>query len=111
MRYYRAVSFDIKIMLLITITNAFSTIGIATTTTTTTAFASSQDDPKNGWGQAAKDTINAFGGQEFGEHTSNPDPSDEDRDTPRIGVGNLAEELTRQKNPDQLGEAVSGSPL
>jgi hypothetical protein len=82
-------------------------IGIAMTTTTT-AFA--QGDPRNGWGQAAKDTIAAFSGREFGQHTSNPDPTNDDpHDTPRLGVGNLADLLTQQKNPDLLGQAVSGT--
>lgn len=91
------------------------TIGLLATTFSLAmlpaAFATSQGegDPKNGWGQAAKDTINAFSGKEFGEHASDPDSTNEDpHDTPRQGVGNLAEELTGQKNPDELGEAVSG---
>lgn len=86
-----------------------ATIGIATTTTAFATTSQGQGDPRSGWGQAAKDTIDAFSGQQFGEHSSNPDPSDADHDTPREGVANLAERLTGEKNPDKLGEAVSGS--
>lgn len=56
----------------------------AMTLSVTNAFATSSqcdDPPCNGWGQAAKNPIEATGGREFGEHASNPDPDHED--TPR----------------------------
>jgi hypothetical protein len=79
-------------------------------TTLSTALAARQcdDPPCNGWGQAAKNTIEKFGGKAFGEHTSNP-PDLHPEKPGREGVGNLAEELTGKKNPSDLGNAVSGS--
>jgi hypothetical protein len=38
--------------------------------------------PCDGWGQGTKETIEAEGGKAVGEHSSNPDPSDDDHDTP-----------------------------
>jgi hypothetical protein len=65
--------------------------------------------PCDGWGQGTKETIENEGGKEVGEHSSNPDPSDEDHDVPRDGLGNFAEDNTGQKNPSDLGDAVGGS--
>ena len=66
--------------------------------------------PCNGWGQAAKNTIEAFDGRTFGEHTSNPPDPDPPLDRPgRQGVGNLADQLTQTKNPSILGDVVTGT--
>jgi hypothetical protein len=75
-----------------------------------TVDAQCADPPCNGWGQAAKNTIEVFGGQTFGAHTSNPPDPDPPLDRPgRQGVGNLADQLTGTKNPSNLGDAVTGT--
>jgi hypothetical protein len=73
-----------------------------------TVDAQCADPPCNGWGQAAKNTIQAFDGRTFGEHTSNPPDLDPDKPG-RLGVGNLADRLTMQKNPSILGDMVTGT--
>jgi hypothetical protein len=73
-----------------------------------TVDAQCADPPCNGWGQAAKNTIEVFGGQTFGAHTSNP-PDLEPEKPGRQGVANLAEDLTGTKNPSNLGDAVTGT--
>jgi hypothetical protein len=99
-----------KTMLIGLLTGALALAMITSIATSNlgTVDAQCADTPCNGWGQAAKNTIEIFGGQEFGEHTSNP--PDLDPDNPgRLGVGNLAERLTGHKNPSDLGDAVSGT--
>jgi hypothetical protein len=78
------------------------------TSTLGTVHAQCDDPPCNGWGQAAKNTIEIFGGKTFGEHTSNPPDLTPDTQG-RLGIGNLAEQLTGHKNPSDLGDAVSGT--
>jgi hypothetical protein len=78
---------------------------IVPTTLSTALAAQCSATPCNGWGQAAKQTIQNDGGQAFGQHASNP--PDLHPETPgRDGVGNLANELTGNHNPSDLGNAV-----
>ena len=63
--------------------------------------------PCDGWGQSTKKAATEDG-QAVGEHSSNPDPSDPDHDTPREGLGNFADRLTGSKNPSDLGDIVNG---
>ena len=66
--------------------------------------------PCDGWGQGTKETIQTEGGKKVGEHSSNPDPTNDDpQNTPREGLGNFAENNTGNKNPSDLGDAVDGS--
>jgi hypothetical protein len=62
------------------------------------AFAEKPADP-DCWGEESAQQAKTG---EQGEHASNPDPSDEDHDTPRKGLGNLA------PHPSDLGEALNG---
>lgn len=80
------------------------------TLSVTSAFATSQcnNPPCDGWGQAAKDTIEATSGKDFGDHASNP-PDLHPEKPGRDGIGNTAEELTGNKNPSDLGDQLSGS--
>jgi hypothetical protein len=64
--------------------------------------------PCDGWGQSTKKAA-TDDGKAVGEHSSNPDPSDADHDTPRKGLGNFAEDLTGNKNPSDLGDVVNGN--
>jgi hypothetical protein len=66
------------------------------------------ETPCNGWGESTKKAATEDG-EAVGEHSSNPDPSDEDHDTPREGLGNFAERLTGNKNPSDLGDVVDGN--
>jgi hypothetical protein len=66
------------------------------------------ETPCDGWGQSTKKATQDEGGKAVGEHSSNPDPSDDDHDTPREGLGNFADRLTGNKNPSDLGDAVNG---
>jgi hypothetical protein len=76
-------------------------------TLTTVSAAKCSQTPCDGWGQSTKKAANEDG-QAVGEHSSNPDPSDADHDTPRNGLGNFAEDLTGNKNPSDLGDIVNG---
>jgi hypothetical protein len=65
------------------------------------------DDP-DCWGevteQFASDTSDEF---TLGQHSSNPDPRDEDPDTPRQGVGNVARTDTQEGDtPSDHGALV-----
>ena len=64
--------------------------------------------PCDGWGQSTKKAATEDG-EAVGEHSSNPDPNDDDHDTPRDGLGNFAEGITGNKNPSDLGDAVDGN--
>jgi hypothetical protein len=64
--------------------------------------------PCDGWGQSTKKAA-TDDGKAVGEHSSNPDPGDDDHDTPREGLGNFAEDLTGNKNPSDLGDIVDGN--
>jgi hypothetical protein len=57
------------------------------------------NDP-NCWGEANSGAAQDFGG--IGEHASDPFPGDTDRETPRRGVGNQAEDT-----PPEHGETVA----
>jgi hypothetical protein len=83
------------------ITVATSSIAGALNLATVSA-AKCSETPCDGWGQSTKKAANEDG-QAVGEHSSNPDPSDDDHDTPREGLGNFAEDLTGKKNPSDLG--------
>lgn len=52
-------------------------------------FPGQQDDPEC-WGEVTSGLATSNKG--IGEHVSNPDPSDEDHDTPRTGIGNMPED-------------------
>lgn len=62
------------------------------------AFADKPSDP-DCWGEESAEQAKTG---EQGKHASNPDPTDEDHDTPRSGIGNLA------PHPSDLGEALNG---
>jgi hypothetical protein len=76
-------------------------------TLNTVSAAQCSATPCDGWGQSTKKAANEDG-KSVGEHSSNPDPSDADHDTPRKGLGNFAEENTGNKNPSDLGDIVNG---
>jgi hypothetical protein len=81
---------------------------IVVATTSTITYAAGADAPKNGWGKATSG-IAKDDGRTFGEHASNPDPTNDDpHDTPRIGISNLAKQVTGSHNPSDLGDAVAG---
>ncbi len=65
------------------------------------------DTPCDGWGKSTSKAAKNDG-REVGEHSSNPDSSDTDHDTPREGLGNFADRLTGKKNPSDLGDIVNG---
>ncbi len=89
-------------LVVLTIATAFVTTRISSNT----AFAA---DPKNGWGEAISG-IATEGGRTFGEHASDPIPNNDDpHDTPREGMGNLANDLTGSYNPDELANLVAGA--
>jgi len=94
------------IMFLIATFIAVATSTIALNLSTASA-ANCSETPCDGWGQSTKKA--AEDGKEVGEHSSNPDPSDSDHDTPRKGLGNFAEDLTGNKNPSDLGDIVDGN--
>jgi hypothetical protein len=111
-------------MLVLTTTIATAIGGLAflssTTTTTITpaAFAQACEDdlmqPCHGtppetpgagpdpscWGEATSGLAKDSGG--VGQHSSNPDPSDPDHDTPRSGIGNMPEDT-----PGEHGQKVA----
>jgi ABC-type transport system substrate-binding protein len=63
------------------------------------SFAAS---PKNGWGLVTSQE--ATSEHDVGQHASNPDPTNTDpHDTPRSGIGNVANTFTGTKNPSELG--------
>ena len=57
----------------------------------------------NCWGEVVSDVASPL----FGQHSSNPDPSDEDPDTPRQGVGNVAMQPPEEGGDSSPGEHVS----
>jgi hypothetical protein len=63
-------------------------------------------DPKNGWGEATSEEAGEEKqGKELGEHASDPNndgPGNDDRS----GLGNTADALTGEKNPDDLGKLL-----
>jgi hypothetical protein len=69
-------------------------------------------EPKNGWGKATSERATEQGG--IGEHASDPDGDgtrgndnqEEDENSHRSGIGNVAETFTGQKNPDELGDLL-----
>jgi hypothetical protein len=63
------------------------------------AFADKPKDP-DCWGEESAQQAKS-GTQ--GEHASDPIPGDNDRETPRSGIGNLA------PHPSDLGEALNGA--
>ena len=86
------------------------TIGLLATTFSLAmlpaAFATSQGDPKNGWGKATSEEAGEEKqGRELGEHASDPNNDGPGNDE-REGLGNTAETFTGQKNPDKLGELL-----
>jgi hypothetical protein len=52
------------------------------------------------WGEATSGLAKDSGG--VGQHSSNPDPSDPDHDTPRSGIGNMPEDT-----PGEHGQIVA----
>jgi len=81
---------------------------VGTLSVSTDAFA----EPKNGWGKATSERATEQGG--IGDHASDPDGDgtrgndnqEEDENNHRSGIGNVAEAVTGQKNPDELGEVL-----
>ena len=83
---------------------------VGTLSLSTVAFA----EPKNGWGEATSERATEQGG--IGDHSSDPDGdgvrgngnqhNGDDENNHRSGLGNVAEALTGEKNPDQLGELL-----
>lgn len=70
-------------------------------------------EPKNGWGEATSERATEQGG--IGDHASDPDGDgtrgndnqhDDGPNNHRSGIGNVAEALTGEKNPDQLGDLL-----
>lgn len=67
-----------------------------------------QNDDANCWGQTTSDVVNAeddgdrIGGNTFGQHAANP-TGDDDRDTPREGVGNQDEDHPSD-HADEVGD-------
>ena len=68
-------------------------------------------EPKNGWGEATSERATEQGN--VGEHASDPDgdgtrgnDNQEDKNSHRSGIGNVAEAFTGQKNPDELGDLL-----
>jgi hypothetical protein len=57
--------------------------------------------PKNGWGLVTSQE--ATSEHDIGEHASDPDPSTPGHETPRSGIGNVADTFTGTKNPAELG--------
>jgi hypothetical protein len=64
-------------------------------------------EPKNGWGEATSEEAGEEkqGLDSIGQHASDPKyegPGNDERE----GLGNTAEALTGDKNPDELGELL-----
>ena len=57
--------------------------------------------PKNGWGVVTSQE--ATSEHDVGQHASDPVPSNPGHDTPRSGIGNVADTFTGTKNPSELG--------
>jgi hypothetical protein len=72
---------------------------IGTVNFSTIAFAAKPADP-DCWGEESSE-LGKSG--ETGKHASDPIPGDDDRETPRSGIGNLA------PHPSDLGEALNGA--
>jgi hypothetical protein len=86
------------------VTTALMTFAILAGLLTMTASivtSSFAESPKNGWGLVTSQE--ATSEHDIGQHSSNPDPSDPDHDTPRSGLGNVAEAFTGSKNSSDLG--------
>ena len=83
---------------------------IGTISLSSVAFA----EPKNGWGEATSERATEQGG--IGDHSSDPDEdgirgnenqhTDDNDNNNRLGLGNVAELFTDQKNPDELGDLL-----
>ena len=81
---------------------------VGTLSLSTDAFA----EPKNGWGEATSERATEQG--DVGTHASDPDGDgtrgndnqEDDDNNHRLGIGNVAEAVTGEKNPDQLGEVL-----
>jgi hypothetical protein len=65
----------------------------------TVVFAKKPVDP-DCWGEESAQQAKTG---EQGKHASDPIPGDDDRETPRSGIGNLA------PHPSDLGEALNGA--
>jgi hypothetical protein len=91
--------------LILVATMALVSWPISTATATT-------EEPKDGWGEATSERATEQG--DVGDHSSNPDGDEtrgndnqeEDENSHRSGIGNVAEGLTGEKNPDELGEVL-----
>jgi hypothetical protein len=95
-------------MFLIAASFTIATSSLVATLNTVSA-AQCSATPCDGWGQSTKKAANEDG-KSVGEHSSNPDPTNDDpHDTPRDGLGNFAEDLTGNKNPSDLGDIVDGN--
>ena len=60
------------------------------------------DQDRNAWGVVSSDAAIQFGSG-FGQHASDPIPGDEDRETPRLGIGNVT------RNDGQQAESLAGT--
>lgn len=87
------------------VTTALMTVAIiavalaaVTTSLVTSTFAAA---PKNGWGLVTSQE--ATSEHDVGQHASDPVPSNPGHDTPRSGIGNVANTFTGTKNPSELG--------
>jgi hypothetical protein len=73
---------------------------IGTVNLSTIAVADKPDDP-DCWGEESSELAQAEDGQPgSGEHASDPISGDDDRETPRSGIGNLG-------HPSDVGEALN----
>jgi hypothetical protein len=69
--------------------------------------ATATSDPKNGWGEATSEEAGEEkeGKESIGDHASDPNNDGPGNDE-REGLGNTADALTDQKNPDKLGDLL-----
>jgi hypothetical protein len=69
------------------------------------ATATSEHDPKNEWGDLASD-LGEDG--KMGSHSSDPIQGDDDRETPRTGVGNLDLDGGGKDHPSETADILRG---
>ncbi len=91
-----------KSLLTISIVTILGFVAIGGMSINSHVFATT-NDPQNGFGKGASE-LGKSG--EMGTHSSNPDPTDDDHDTPRQGIGNVAKE--HNCSVSELGKALSG---
>jgi hypothetical protein len=68
------------------------------------ATATSDNEPKNGWGEAtSEETAEEKEGKEFGAHASDPNEDGPGNDE-RVGIGNVGDTEDNNLHPSDLGD-------